>query len=94
MKKYLPTIEQYCKIGEYSWENYAMMYDRIEKIRGNPQLYCTQYQRNPMVSNQFILYNHYPPDVVNSARKKIGLEPLNRFDVSFILKGDDLFKRN
>jgi len=93
MKKYLPIIEQYCRTGEYSWENYAMMYDRIEKIRGNPQLYCTQFQKNTL-TNYCSLYNHFPPNIVNEARKKIGLEPLTNFNASFIIKGDDLFKKH
>ena len=67
--------------------------DRIEKIRGNPQLYCTQFQKNTL-TNYCSLYNHFPPNIFNEARKKIGLEPLTNFNASFIIKGDDLFKKH
>lgn len=93
MKQYLPTIEQYCKEGEFDWYKYMMMYDRIENRRGNPQLYCTQFARIENGSKHFVLYKHFPPEIVNAARAKLGVPPKNNFDDSFDVVGEELFKR-
>jgi hypothetical protein len=70
-----------------------MMYDRIENSRGNPQLYCTQFARIENGSKHFVLYKHFPPEIVNAARAKLGVPPKNSFDDSFDVVGEELFKR-
>lgn len=94
MKKYLPIVEQNCKTGEEDWNHFALMYDRIENIGNRPQMYCTQFTKMENdTTNLYNYYRHFPQEIVNNARKKIGLPPITDFDKWIRVSGESLFIR-
>lgn len=77
-QKYLPVIESFCKNGEARWQDYALMYDRIQVSIGKTQRYGSQVHYN----NQTERYELLPlenPDKVDEWRKAIGLQPLSTY---------------
>ena len=45
-KKYVPMLKQRCEEKEASWQNYAMLYDRLQMNKNKPQKYGTQTSYN------------------------------------------------
>jgi len=74
MQKYLPILEQKCKIGEAYWEPYAMMFERQRLLKKEPQRYGTQYLIN--TDGQETLWELEDEGNVDFWRNQIGLYPL------------------
>jgi len=81
-KKYLPTIKELCKKNEANWEDYALMYDRIEVSENRPQLYGSQAKYNEQTKqNEF-----FPIDDeknVNKRRADMNMQPLEVYAQQF-----------
>ena len=67
-------MKQPCLQGEAEWQHYAMLYDRLQVIRGLPQRYGTQYK--PLKNGDFELFPMEDPDKVYQWRKEIGIESM------------------
>jgi hypothetical protein len=83
--KMLPVLKNLSSKKEVSIKDYAYLYDRVQRNTGGKQLYGTQlsYDKN---GNLFDSTNKiiYPKDLadpknVDKRRKKIGLEPLEKY---------------
>jgi outer membrane protein OmpA-like peptidoglycan-associated protein len=79
-------LESKCKIGEGDWGDYAMLFDRNQMKRGEPQWYATQYTNDAEDLTKIVLYRHVEETTVNKKRKEIGLEPISDFRRYFFLK--------
>lgn len=77
-QKYLPVIESLCKIGEAQWEQYALMYDRIQTDLGKPQRYGSQVFFNAQ-TQQYELFPLENKAQVEALRKKLGMQPLGEY---------------
>lgn len=77
-QKYLPVIESLCQKGEARWQDYALMYDRIQASTGKAQHYGSQVHYNNQ-SGQYELFPLENPEKVDEWRKAIGLEPLSTY---------------
>jgi hypothetical protein len=55
MATYLPQFYARCRNGEADWNYYAILFDRHRVVRGLPQRYGTQYQRNPTTGKNELL---------------------------------------
>lgn len=86
LKKYVPIIEKKCIEGEADWKDYATIFDRKEKECGRLQQYCTQYMKDPEMPNRYIFASYDSEAAVNERRKKIGLQPIRDFNISFTMK--------
>lgn len=77
-RKYLPVIKSLCAAGEARWEDYALMYDRIQTSLGKPQRYGSQvfYNAKSKRYELFPLENH---GKVDEWRKEAGLPPLSKY---------------
>ena len=81
--KYLPYLEQSCRMGESNWINYATLYDRLQVKKNEVQRYCTQYH----IKGKEVSYAPYEGSIedVNKNRWLIGLGPVSE-NVGFKLK--------
>ena len=74
LEKYLPVVEGYCLQGEAEWEFYAIMYDKLQVLKDQPQHYGTQYTtKNKQITG---LYKVDDIEKVNIRRRRIGLSPV------------------
>lgn len=71
MERYLPQAKAACRAGEGEWGYYAMLYDRLQTMRGLPQRYGTQYRRNAAGERE--LYPEEDPEMTKTWRREIGL---------------------
>lgn len=81
----LPILKKYSKTGNVSKKDYAFLFDRVQRNTGKQQLYGTQPSYDNM-GNLFDSTNKiiYPKDLadpinVDKRRKKVGLEPLEKY---------------
>lgn len=81
-EKYLPTIKELCKAGEADWQEYALMYDRIQISSGKVQRYGSQVRYN-METHKNELYDLENADKVDEWRKELGLQPLAKYLANF-----------
>lgn len=77
-KKYLPILKEYCELQEADWQDYALMYDRIQTSENKPQKYGTQIRFNE-VTNKNELYPLEDETKVNEWRKAFGMGPLEDY---------------
>lgn len=70
--KYFPQIEKAVENGDLSKEQYAIMKDRILMDQGKPQIYGSQIKNGK-------LYTLESPEFVNDRRKKMGMEPIEKY---------------
>jgi outer membrane protein OmpA-like peptidoglycan-associated protein len=75
----LPKLENSCKEGESEWIYFVTLYDRYEVDRGKPQKYGTQYKIDPLDENHLELFPLVNPEMVNTWRSQLGLEPISGF---------------
>ena len=74
LHKYLPVVEEYCLQGEAEWEHYAIIFDKLQVLKGQPQQYGTQYTAK---DNRITgLYKVDDIEKVNIRRRRIGLSPV------------------
>lgn len=81
----LPTLERLSKKGEVAVKDYVFLYDRVQRNTGKQQLYGTQLSFNN-TGNLFDSTNKiiYPKDLadpgnVDKRRRKVGLEPVEKY---------------
>lgn len=74
-KKYLPIIENLCKQNEANWQNYALMYDRVQIADNKPQRYGSQINYNEPLK-KYELYPLEDESRVEEWRKSVGLNSL------------------
>jgi hypothetical protein len=84
-KKYLPTIKKLCEEKEASWQNYALMYDRIQIGDHKPQKYGSQVNFN-QATNKWELSPLEDETKVDEWRKEVGLEPLADYVANWGIK--------
>jgi tetratricopeptide (TPR) repeat protein len=73
--KYLPVIEKLCKENEASWENYALMFDRIQTSQRKPQKFGSQVHFDK-IKNKYELFPLLDETKVDEWRSEVGLSPL------------------
>jgi len=71
-KKYLPVIKKLCEESEARWEDYALMYDRIQVNENKPQKYGSQIKYNNDTKS-FELFPLEDESKVDEWRKEVGL---------------------
>lgn len=76
--KYLPILKKRCEENEAKWENYALMYDRVQTSQNKPQRYGSQVKYIEK-TNSFELFPLEDEAKVNEWRKEIGLQPLEDY---------------
>ena len=76
MKQYIPVIEANCLLGEAEWDIYALMTDKLQLVRGKPQLYGTQKVFVDDTRSRTRLYEVDNLEAVNERRKRIGMVPI------------------
>lgn len=71
-QKPLPLLKEACEAG---WNDYALMYGRVEMREGRPQLYGSQVIFNKE-TGKYEPYDIKDPEHVNKRRKEVGLGPI------------------
>lgn len=84
-QRYLPVIQNLCKSGEARWQDYALMYDRIQTDLGKPQRYGSQVSYNPK-TKRYELSQLENPAKVDEWRKEAGLQPLSEYLANWKIK--------
>lgn len=84
-KKYFPMLERAAQQGEASWQNVAMMKDRILMREGKRQIYGTQITG---MNKMMMVYPIEDEAHVDKRRKEMGLEPLDEYLQGYGLKRD------
>ena len=74
-KQYLPIIKKLCSIKESDWQEYALMYDRIQVSENKPQKYGSQIHFNEKTQTNE-LYPLENETKVEEWRKELGMESL------------------
>lgn len=77
-RKYLPMLRKACEEKEASWQEYALMYDRIQTSEGKPQRYGTQVHYVPE-TKKWELYPLENKAEVDKYRKEMGMVPLREY---------------
>jgi len=77
-KKYLPLLEEACKVNEARWESYALMKDRMLTDEKKPQIYGSQVQYNNE-KKVYELFALEDPANVDKRRATVGLGPLRDY---------------
>ncbi len=85
MRKYLPLIKNLCGRGEARWQDYALMYDRVETMEGRPQLYGSQVQRRKG-QKEWTLYPIANEEDLEERRRKMGLKPMGEYAATWGIK--------
>jgi len=71
MQRYLPLAKASCRKGEGEWGYFAMLFDRLQVIKGLPQRYGTQYRQNE--AGERVLCPEEDPEMTAVWRREIGL---------------------
>lgn len=77
-RKYLPLLRKACEEKEASWQEYALMYDRLQVEAGFPQRYGSQVHFVPE-TKKWELYPLENKKEVDNYRKEMGLGPLKDY---------------
>lgn len=77
-QQYLPVIKKLCEAGEARWQDYALMYDRIQTDIDKPQRYGSQVRYNNE-TGQHELFPLENAEKVDEWRKEVGLNPLSEY---------------
>ena len=73
----LPRIEEAVRAGELDGQSYALLYDRVQVGRGQPQRYGTQL--HGPADGELRLRPLEDPSAVDSLRAEVGLPPLDAY---------------
>gem|GEM_PF-5051839 len=65
-------LKPICEKGLAPWNTYALILDKISKLKNEPQLYGTQWQLGKD-NITLKIYNHVDEDILCNARDKLGL---------------------
>lgn len=77
--KYITLFEETCRENEASWEQFAMLFDRMRINQNLPQRYGTHPKLDNRETGKAVLYPLEDETRVNEWRKEIGLEPLEEY---------------
>ena len=77
-QQYLPVIKKLCVVREARWQDYALMYDRIQTDIDKPQRYGSQVRYNNE-TGQHELFPLENAAKVDEWRKEVGLNPLSEY---------------
>lgn len=77
-QKYLPLLKAACESDEADWNDYALMYDRVEMREGRPQLYGSQVTYNNE-TGKYEPYEIKDPEYINKRREEVGLGPIEEY---------------
>ncbi len=77
-QRYLPVIKGLCEIREARWQDYALMYDRVQTSLDKPQRYGSQVFYNQK-TQRYELFPLENPAKVDEWRKTAGLQPLSQY---------------
>ena len=75
-KRYLPIIQKACEEQLISWENYALLFDKINIVRNGHQRYGTQWLTDEN-GRLLGLYPFEDDNMVAEYRRQVGLVPLS-----------------
>ncbi len=78
-EKYIKMFGTACRKGEGSWNQYALMFDRMRMNQDKPQRYGTHAYLDPSKGRTDELYLLEDESKVDEWRKEIGLEPLKEY---------------
>ena len=78
-QKYLSMFENCCRENEASWQQYALMFDRMRMNQDKPQRFGTHSYLDPSKGRTDELYPLEDETKVDEWRKEIGLEPLKDY---------------
>lgn len=84
-QQYLPIIHYLCKKSEARWQDYALMYDRVQTAAGKTQRYGSQVQFNPQ-TNKHELLPLEDASMVDEWRRDAGLQPLSEYLAKWQIK--------
>ncbi|MHC4225167.1 MAG: DUF6624 domain-containing protein [Planctomycetota bacterium] len=73
----LPEIEKDVRAGKADAQNYALLYDRTQLMRGGKQRYGSQVRENE--AGELVIFRLEDPDNVDAFRKELGLTPLKDY---------------
>jgi hypothetical protein len=76
-KAYYPMLRQAAEEGELSWDNIALLEDRIAMHEGRPQRYGSQVVENS--EGELVIYTLLDKDSVDIWRAAVGLPPLEEY---------------
>ena len=78
-QKYISMFEKCCRESEGSWQQYALMFDRMRMNQNKPQRFGTHTYLDPKAGSPNELYPLEDDSKVDEWRKEIGLEPLKDY---------------
>ncbi len=78
-QKYISMFEKSCRDNEASWQQYALMFDRMRMNQNKPQRYGTHTYLDPKAGPVNELYPLEDETKTDEWRKEIGLEPLKDY---------------
>jgi len=78
-QKYISMFEKCCRENEGSWQQYALMFDRMRMNQNKPQRFGTHTYLDPNAGSPNELYPLEDDSKVDEWRKEIGLEPLKDY---------------
>jgi hypothetical protein len=78
-QKYISMFERCCRENEGSWQQYALMFDRMRMNQNKPQRYGTHTFLDPNAGSPNELYPLEDEAKVEEWRREIGLEPLKAY---------------
>jgi hypothetical protein len=76
--RYLPIVKKACEEQIIDWENYALLYDKINIIRNGHQRYGTQWKTDQKGKLEGLIPLE-DESMVAEYRKQVGLVPLSDF---------------
>ena len=77
IRKNLSLLKEKCLIGESSWHNYAILYDKLMALQDKPQIYGTMQMDFVLDPDYWVLYRCVPLEELNKNRVKIGMIPFS-----------------
>lgn len=81
-ERFLPVLADLVPTGEVAGSEYAMMYDRLQMTKGQPQRYGTQ-MTCAQGTNQWALWRLEDAERVDELRASVGLGPVADYVDSF-----------
>jgi len=78
-QKYISMFEKCCRENEASWQQYALMFDRMRMNQNKPQRYGTHSYLDPKAGRTNELYPLEDESRVDEWRNEIGLEQLKDY---------------
>jgi hypothetical protein len=84
-EKFLPMLKESVMKGESQGSHLALLEDRIQMRKGEPQTYGSQITNDPSTGQQ-IIYEVRDPEYVNQRRSQVGLGPIEDYVKRFGLE--------